>query len=330
MKVLIVTSEWPSDEHRNYVPFLDEQVTQLRNAGVEIEVFWFRGRANPLRYASAWWRLRQAHNLSDFDLVHVHFGQSGLVALPCQVPLVVTMHGSDLHGLPRADGRLTPQGRLLRTISRFVARRATRVIVVSAQLLAMLPAGIEAEIIPCGIDLEVFSPKPMAAARADLGLPAGGKLVLFAGDPSNPIKRHSLAVEVTARLDPGLRATLVTLHGRGHSQVPLFMNACDALLVTSFHEGSPMVVKEALACGLPVVSVPVGDVIERTQGIPECRVGRNDDPGELAFVLEEVLRNSSRADKGRASVHDLGHPAVTQLILDVYSQTISTGVRQQE
>ncbi len=132
----------------------------------------------------------------------------------------------------------------------------------------MLPDGVEAEVIPCGIDLQAFSPMSMAEARAELDLPPDARLVLFIGDPANPIKRHALASASVARVDPALDARLVTLHGEPHTRVPLFMSACDALLVTSVHEGSPTAVKEALACGLPVVSVPVGDVVERVREVP--------------------------------------------------------------
>ncbi len=318
LKVLVVTSEWPSSERPHDVPFLVEQVEHLRAAGVEIEVFSFRGRANPLRYAAAWIRLRARHQLRSFDLVHAHFGQSGLVALPCPVPLVVTFHGSDLEGLRRADGRATPVGRLLRAVSRFVARRAAKVVVVSEHLQAILPAGVAAEVIPCGIDLEAFAPRPMAEARAALGLPGDGRLVLFAGDPANPIKRHGLAAEAVSKLGPEIEAQLITLHGKPHSQVPLFMNACDVLVLTSFHEGSPTVVKEALACGLPIVSVPVGDVVERVRGIAECRVCRTDDADEIAAAVAEVLRDSRRASAGTKAVAGLGHGSVTAQLVNLY------------
>ncbi len=323
MRVLAVTSEWPSPQRPHDVPFLVEQVEHLRAAGVEIEVFAFRGRANPLRYAAAWLRLRARHQLRSFDLVHAHFGQGGLVALPCPVPLVVTFHGSDLEGLPRPDGRPTPAGRLLRAISRLVAQRAAKVVVVSEHLRVMLPAGVVPEVIPCGIDLEAFAPRPMAEARAAFGLPNDSRFVLFAGDPANPIKRHGLAADVVSRLSPEIEAQLITLHGKPHSQVPLYMNACDVLVLTSFHEGSPTVVKEALACGLPIVSVPVGDVVERLHGVPGCRLCRTADPEEISRAVEEVLRVPRLQSAGREAVAGLSHQAVKTQLLGLYREVMS-------
>ena len=188
---------------------------------------------------------------------------------------------------------------------------------------AMLPSGIEADVIPCGIDLERFENRPMLQARHDLGLPNKERLVLFVGNPKNPIKRYELAESAVARLDTGLNARLITLHGQPHSQVPVFMDACDALLITSHHEGSPTSVKEALASGLPVVSVPVGDVAERVHGVPECRVSCNDDPEEIARELEQVLRCPARANTGREAVKDLDHRVITERLLSVYRQVAS-------
>jgi glycosyltransferase involved in cell wall biosynthesis len=304
------------------VPFLVEQVNRLRRAGMQVDVFSFRGRANPLRYAAAWRRLRAGHDLSGFDLVHAHFGQSGLVALPCPAPLVVTFHGSDLQGVPGADGRLTLSGWILRAMSRFVARRATKAIVVSAHMQSILPAAVEAEVIPCGIDLQAFTPLAMAEARAELGLSPDSRLVLFVGDPANLIKRHALAVAAVARIDPKLDARLVTLHGEPHSMVPVYMSACDALLVTSNHEGSPTAVKEALACGLPVVSVPVGDVTERLRGVPECRVCESDDLNEISTCLEELVRSPVRSAAGRNAVADLDHSVITTKLVNLYQDVV--------
>src|SRR4029453_12233098 len=92
------------------------------------------------------------------------------------------------------------------------------------------------------------------------------RLVLFVGNPAEARKRYDLAREVLARVDRALDAELVVAWQVPHERVPIYMNACDALLFVSMYEGSPNVVKEALACNLPVVSVVVGDVPGRLQG----------------------------------------------------------------
>jgi teichuronic acid biosynthesis glycosyltransferase TuaC len=317
LKTLVVSSEWPSPQRPRDVPFLVEQVDRLRCAGVHVEIFSFRGKANPLRYAAAWRRLRAEHDLRSFDLVHAHFGQSGLVALPCPAPLVVTFHGSDLEGLPGTDGKPTLAGRLLRAVSRFVARFADRLIVVSPSLLKYLPSGLEADVIPCGIDLQLFQPVPKLHARGELGYDDTETLILFVGNPQNPTKNLQLAQKAVAILDETLAPRLVVLHDQPHERVPLFMSACDVMIMTSHHEGSPTAVKEALACNLPVVSVPVGDVSNMISGVDGCSIANTREPSEIARAIEMAVQGAAATSR-RNAAEPYDHSVITQLILDVY------------
>lgn len=322
LRVLLVTSEWPTAENPTFVPFLVEQVEALREAGIVVEVFSFRGANNPANYNQARRRLRQTWDLESFDLIHAHFGQSGLIVGKTPTPLVVTFHGSDLHGIVGEGGDYTLRGRLLRIASRRVARRATRVILVSWHLSSFLPIHTPFDVIPCGIDLEKFRPLDREQAREALGLPHREPLVLFASSPRNPVKRFGLAQEAVAGLPPDLQAQMLTLEGIPHERVPLFMSACDTLLMTSRHEGSPMVIKEALACNLPVVSLSVGDVAERISGIEGCTLCRSEAPRDLALALEPLLRKPRRC-AGRESVADLDHPVITPRILATYRTTLA-------
>src|SRR5213596_4374731 len=136
----MITSEWASDLGHT-AHFIARQVRFLRTAGVDVDVFSFRGGRRPLRYLAAWARLRRrlTGNGQRYDLIHAQFGQSGLLALPKRLPLVVTFRGDDLQGvLSDADGRHTPLGQLLPLVSRLVARRADATIIVSAHLKAFL------------------------------------------------------------------------------------------------------------------------------------------------------------------------------------------------
>ncbi len=318
----MVTSEWPTPENPTFVPFLVEQVAALRRAGVEVEVFSFRGANNPANYARARWRLRQRWDLSSFDLIHAQFGQSGLVVGRSATPLVVTFHGSDLHGIVARGGGYTRRGKILRAASRWVARRATRVILVSWHLSAFLPMHTPFDVVPCGIDRKRFRPMARREAREELGLPAEAPLVLFASSPSNPVKRFDLARATVAALPPQLGVQLLTLEGVPHDRVPLYMNASDALLMTSRHEGSPMVIKEALACDLPVVSLPVGDVADRIEGVEGCTLCHQETPAALAEALEPLVRSPRRAD-GQTAVEELDHSRLTPKILASYRTALA-------
>src|SRR6266536_834116 len=284
IRVLMITSDWPDlASWGGTATFISRQVDFLRAAGVDVDVFRFRGGGKPLRYVSAWLDVQRRGR---YDLVHAQFGQSGLLALPKRLPLVVTFRGDDLEGvLSNATGRLTARGRLLPLLSRVVARRADATIVVSAHMKAFLHRQARPHVIPSGLDLERFRLIPQAEARRHLDLPAEGRLVLFVGSPTSSRKRYDLArraVEIVKRSGP---VKLVLGWAVPHEQIPYFMNACDALVFTSRQEGSPNVVKEALACNLPVVSVAIGDVPERLRDLAGCEVCADDEPETIATAL---------------------------------------------
>jgi glycosyltransferase involved in cell wall biosynthesis len=115
-------------------------------------------------------------------------------------------------------------------------------------------------------------------------------------------------------------AELVLLTKKPHDVVPIYMSACDALVLTSAAEGSPMVVKEAMACNLPVVSVRVGDVPEVIAGARGCALAERN-PDDIAAKLVEVLRNPERSD-GRARIEHLRHDRIAQRLLDVYARAV--------
>ena len=324
MRVLYVTSEWPTRENPHWVPFLKQEVEHLRKAGIKVDVFSFRGRKNPFRYMDAWLQLREKISPMNYDLIHAQFGQSGLISLPASLPLIVTFHGSDLQGWINGNGRYTIQGRVMGLISRAVARKADRVIVVSNHLAKYLPNKIPARVIPCGIDLDLFSPEPIEKARRELSLPLGKRLVLFPANPNNPIKRYNLARDAVALLKSRFELDLIALCNIPHQKVPVYMNACDALLLTSKHEGSPVVIKEALACNLPVVSVDVGDVKEFISLVPGCRLCEDDSPETIAAELTQVLNNSKRVE-GRRAVEHLSWEITTKKIIGVYQEALETG-----
>jgi len=318
LSVLVVTSEWPTASQPLLVPFIVQQVRYLRAAGVEVEVLPFRGARHPGKYARAWRDVQRRIRSGDHDLVHAQFGQAGaLAAFPKRRPLVVTYHGDDLEGIVGDDGRYLWLGRVLRRISQAVALRADATVAVSRHLVRYLPRPPDA-IIPTGIDFEKFRPMPMAEAREQLGLPQGRKLVLFPANPKETRKRYGLARQAVGMVP---RADLVVAWGVPHGDVPVYMNACDVLVQTSMHEGSPTVVKEALACDMPVVSVDVGDVRERLGGVEGCVVCADDRPETIAAALGMVLERGGRV-RGREAVAQLEESVLTARLLEVYETAL--------
>jgi len=321
LRVLYITSEWPTKELHWIVPFIVRQVRYLREAGVDIEVFPFRGNRKLSNYRKIYADLHHRLRTEHFDLVHAQFGHSGfLAAVPKRVPLVVTFQGSELHGIYTSKGRYHRISPFLRLGMQFVAIRADEVIVVSDHMKRFLPRS-DYHVIPGGIDLDLFQPMPQAEARQKLDLPPEKPLVLFVGSPQNAVKRHHLAEATVRKLQETVEAELVVASGVPPDHIPIYMNAADVLLVTSKHEGSPNIVKESMACNLPIISVDVGDVRLRLRNVTESTVVPSEDPATLAQALADVLSRRQRSN-GREEALKLNEASLVQKQIAVYEKAI--------
>lgn len=318
IRVLMITSGWPQPGQPQTTHFIVQQVEFLRRAGIEVDVFQFRGGKRLRNYVSAWRRVRPLLKSGRYDLVHAQFGQSGLLTLPKVLPLVVTLHGDDIQGIvDNRLGRVGLQGRVTRSLSRFVTRHADAVVVVSNHMRAFFRTAAPITCIPCGLDLDLFRPMPRDEARRKLGWPLDKHMVLFAANPETSRKRYPLAKAAVDLLNRTLPVELVVAWGVSHTDVPVYMSACDAMVFTSMQEGSPCVVKEALACDLPIVSVPVADVPERLDGVRGCELSPDDRPENIAAALARVLRAGERA-AGRVAVQQLSEDLLMQRLIGVY------------
>lgn len=322
LRVLMITKEWPTAALPGRAPYIEQQFRFLSRLGVTVDFFTFPGAKNPLNYLRAWIEVRKRLHGQSYDLVHGQFGQSAMLALPKRMPLVVTFRGSDLEGIVGADGRYTLAGRVLRAMSRWVATVAEEVIVVSESLGQRLPPGTSYTVIPSGLNLEIFHPIPRAEARQKLGLPSDKRLVLFGGDPWVPRKRHPLAQQAVALLNGKHDAELMVADRVPHEKMGLYMNAADVLLLASMHEGSPNVVKEALACNVPVVTVNVGDVAERLQGLAGAVVCADDRAETIAAGLDLVLSRREPFE-GRDRILSLDENVLARKVLGVYQRALA-------
>jgi glycosyltransferase involved in cell wall biosynthesis len=141
--------------------------------------------------------------------------------------------------------------------------------------------------------------------------------VLFASGNGDPVKRQWLAdgtmKEASLR---GIHAQLHYMTRVPNSEVPAWLNASDALLLTSQHEGSPTIIKEALACGLPIVSVPVGDVIERIGNVDGCHVAQPD-ASALADKICAIRARGERLD-ARAQLNEISSATIAHRLHRFY------------
>ena len=247
MRVLVVTNFVPDAGAPQRGRWVRDQIAELRKLGVEVESFEFPpGRKE---YVPATRRLRRLLKREHFDLVHAHYGLAGWVArLAGARPLLVSFHGTDVRHW------------LVGALSRRLAWRADLVAAVSRALFAAedgrpgLPPVPGSAVLPCGPDLRRFKRLPRAEARRRLELDPGGRYLLFPANPNRPEKRHDRAAELAAACD----AELLTGGAIDPDQMPLWVNAANAVLVTSDYEGFGMAAIEALGCDVPVLSTPVG------------------------------------------------------------------------
>ena len=174
IRVLMVTSEWPTPENPFGVPFLVQQVEFLRRAGVQVDVFFFRGAKRPLNYLKAWWRFNRKYKQrrSRYDLVHAQFGQAALILWPKRLPLVITFHGTDMLGQLSPEGRMTLQGRILVWLGVMAARFADAVLIVSNEMRKNLPFSLPLHLHPTGVDLDSLPALTREDARRPFGATA--------------------------------------------------------------------------------------------------------------------------------------------------------------
>jgi glycosyltransferase involved in cell wall biosynthesis len=310
MKVLIVCSH----NSGKISPFILEQVDSLNKIGVVTEYFLIKGKG-AVGYLKNLPKLRREINRFDPDLIHAHYGLSGLLScLQRKKPVVTTFHGSDVH-----------QSKNLK-LSKQAFRLSSKAIFVSDKLMEI--AGATEFNIPCGVDVSIFVPHEKYSAKKQLGFKQEEKLVLFPANKNNPIKNFELAERaiktINEELDIPLK--LVELNNFTRKEVALLMNASEFVLLTSFNEGSPQVIKESMACNAQIVSTKVGAVPEMLSDVNGGYLA----DFELENVVEQIRKCLSEIDtglinNGREVVLDkqLDLSSIAEKVKHVYLQALA-------
>ena len=322
LRILAVTNMYPTTADPVFGKFVQRQVDSLRAAGVDIRVALVATRSR-LDYVLGRRRLHHLIRESQPDLVHAHFGFTGVTVVGLRRPLVMTLCGDDLNGESDGAGGTTVKSRVGVLVSKMVTRFADRVLVMNRSMWTRLSSSVRArtDVLPYGVDERLFSPGPMGPARERLGLPLRDRVVCFVNSGKQITKRRGLAEAAVAELvRRGVAAHLMVVDDVLPEDMPWYYRASDSLVMTSEREGSPSVVREALACGVPVVSVPVGDVREVIVRPEQGRV-TGDDPRELANAIEEVWRTTAPA---RRCLLDSAYTATatTARLLGLYEELV--------
>ncbi|MBS4034509.1 MAG: glycosyltransferase [Ignavibacterium sp.] len=297
MKVLVLHS---ITDYKVIRPYINEQIKGLEKLGVTFSHLPIdqKGINGYLRILL---KLKKILKSENYDLIHAHYGLIGtLASMQRKVPVVITFHGSDIN--ISKNRFLSLPGILLSRKNIFVSNQLVIKKFISKSIT-----------IPCGIDLNIFYPIPKNVARKALGFNNNVKLVLFTSHFDNPVKNYHLAKKAISLLK---NVELIELKNYSREQVNLLMNACDCLLLTSKYEGSPQVVKEAMACNCPIVATKVGDVPEILSSTNNCFIV-DFEPLEIASAVNYITSKNVRSN-GRDLIQHLDNKIISLKIFNVY------------
>lgn len=299
MKVLLVTNMYPHKEGPYYGIFVKEQIEAICrwHPDVEFAVEFVNGTRNKLGYVKSIPKIIQRVKNEKFDLIHVHYGFSGLFLLfmrRIKIPVLVTLHGGDI---------LIDQGKTIQVFfTKLILKRADAVIILNDRMRKVVePLTRLVYSIPCAVDAQLFHPLEKIGSSEE-------KKLVFPSDRNRWVKDYPLFERVVKILAEkyGLRCVTYEVKNMSREQVAALYQSADLMLMTSISEGSPQVVKEAMACNLPVVSTNVGDVAYLLEGVKGSAVVAKRNPEELAGQCYASLTGCIVGQDGREKLFQLG------------------------
>lgn len=305
MKILFISRE---KKQGQISPVIQAQADSLSGL-VRLSVFSIRGKGCR-SYIKGISGLKKYLTSNNIDLVHAHYSYMGMVSgLATRKPIVVSLMGSDIEDYWFG-----------RALIRIFAKFCWKVVIVKSDRLKEKINIKHAIVIPNGVNLDVFQQTPVDEVREKLRLHPEKKYVLFLSDPGRKEKNYKLAVNSCRLGAGGWDVELLALHDIPHHEIPLYLSAIDVLLLTSFFEGSPNAVKEAMACNCPIVSTDVGDVKEVIGDTEGCFI-TSFDPEDVALKIKLALEFGKRTN-GREKIRHLDSKIIAEKLVGVYESII--------
>lgn len=313
MKVLFVSS---GNRKQGLNPIIRLQAESLQNVGIEIDHFLIFGNGF-LGYMKNVFRLKKYLKENQVSLIHGHFGFSCIVAQlgKGNLPIVVTLMGTDILGHKNKDGSISFKNRVVLWINRYFGNYVYPKAIVMNQIMRDILSKRKKNtyILSNGVDTRLFVEVPKTDALNFLGWEPEYRHFIFISNPTRPEKNFRLAETAVKILeDEGYQVKLHAVYQEKSENLKYYYSAATALVLTSFHEGSPNVIKEALCCNCPIVSTDVGDVSITVSGIEGCYVASYD-PQEFAKELENAIKFSEVNERirGRQRIDEMGFDSKT-------------------
>jgi glycosyltransferase involved in cell wall biosynthesis len=299
----------------------------LRDLGVDVQLEYLGNLRSPLNILKAQKHVKKISK--EFDLVHAQYGSACAIATSTvkDCPKVLSLRGSDWNVHTASLGFLYWHTRLAKLMTQLAVERYDLVIAVSNRMVLDLQQNfpkVRSIALPSPIDVNRFVLVDKEQARLLLGFPNNKeKWVLFtSGDCNNPIKRYSLARQAVDLANAKLgNVRMRVASGLPHSELPLFVAACDLILCTSDNEGWPNSIKEALACNLPFVSTDVSDLRNIADKESTCRIC----PPDAAVLAENIcdVLSTPRTENLRRHVIETDVSTISERLLDLYMDLVS-------
>lgn len=297
-------------------PIVRSQANSLQRIGIKISIFPVIGKGL-FGYLKNLLPLYTVLRADQIQIIHAHYSLCGIAAFLAstalsvlhkrKVPIVISLMGSDIQ-----------VGGMWKRLIRLLVRTAWSATIVKSPDMRISLGIRNPVIIPNGVNLGVFRYLDRTQCRESIGFKLERKIILFGADPRRKVKNYPLAKAASNCLSNPHQ--LVTLGNTPHSEVPQYLNACDVLLLTSVWEGSPNIIKEAMACGTPVVCTDVGDVRWLLDGLDGCYIAAQE-PRDIASKLVLALQYTGKT-QGRTRLLELGldSESVAKKIVAVYEE----------
>lgn len=319
MKVLIVTNVYLRKAlNQGQASFVRDQISTITKyyPDVEFTNYTIRGRESKLAYLKSIFEVRDLIHNGNFDIVHIHYGFSGLFLLFMNpnIPILATLHGGDIQ---------IEQGKKFQVwITKRVISKCNFVISLNERMKKIVSNYCKkTDIVPISVDMDFFTPSdhPREIENNEVR-------IIFPGSINRTVKNHPLFVETISILESQYhyKVNEIDFNNISRDEVKAHYQNCDLLLLTSISEGSPGVIKEAMSCNLPIVSTNVGDVAINLQNVENCAVASNFDAKELAFLANKCLKHQIQGKCGRDKLIELGYDdeSICKKIYNIYNQLL--------
>jgi hypothetical protein len=323
MRVLFVVSG--NNKHYDIAPFIKSQGDSLVEAGVEVSYYCIKGKG-AWNYLKNVGELKRQIKDGKIDLIHAHYSFCGWVAVltGTKLPIVLSLMGDDATGTFKGQNKIQVKSRLLVLLAWGIQFFVDAIVSKSPNIESIVHRKRISYLIPNGVRLDQFN-NNVNGYRVKLGLSENIQYVLFLGNKADVNKNFALAeksVEMLGRPD----VKLINPFRINHDQVVEYLNSVDVFLLCSFSEGSPNVVKEAMACNCPMVVTNVGDTAWLVGKLEGCYVATFD-PADFAQKISFALEfaKEKKRTHGRERLVELGLDSqqIASRIINVYNQLLN-------